>query len=61
MPRILVIIVTYNAMKWVRKSLKGVEKSTLPADVLVVDNGSTDGTLERIRKELRVNYAYMNQ
>ena len=51
MPRILVVIVTYNAMKWVRKSLKSVEKSTLPADVLVVDNGSTDGTLERIRKE----------
>ena len=51
MPRILVIIVTYNAMKWVRKSLKSLEKSTLPTDVLVIDNGSTDGTPDRIRKE----------
>ena len=51
MANILVIIVTYNAVKWVRKSLKSLERSSLPADVLVVDNGSTDGTLERIRGE----------
>ena len=51
MANILVLIVTYNAVKWVRKSLKSLERSSLPADVLVVDNGSTDGTLERIRGE----------
>ena len=51
MANILVIIVTYNAVKWVRKSLKSLERSSLPADVLVVDNGSTDGTLDRIRGE----------
>ncbi|MCR4859695.1 MAG: glycosyltransferase family 2 protein [Bacteroidales bacterium] len=50
MARVLVIIVTWNARKWIGKCLKSVEKSTLPADVLVVDNGSTDGTVERIRK-----------
>ncbi len=51
MANILVIIVTYNAVKWVRKSLKSLERTSLPADVLVVDNGSSDGTLERIRGE----------
>ena len=51
MANILVVIVTFNARKWVRKCLKSLEKSTLPADVLVVDNGSADGTLERIRAE----------
>ena len=51
MANILVVIVTYNAVKWVRKSLKSLERSSLPADVLVVDNGSSDGTLERIRGE----------
>lgn len=51
MANILVVIVTFNACKWVRKCLKSLEKSTLPADVLVVDNGSADGTLERIRAE----------
>ena len=51
MPRILVIIVTYNALKWIKKGLKSVEKSTLPADVLLVDNGSTDSTLPLVRTD----------
>lgn len=51
MPRILVVIVTYNALKWIKKGLKSVEKSTLPADVLLVDNGSTDGTLSLVRTD----------
>jgi len=51
MAKILVVIVTYNALKWVKKSLNSVEKSTLPADVLVIDNGSTDGTLPLIRTD----------
>ena len=51
MAKILVVIVTYNALKWVKKCLNSVEKSTLPADVLVIDNGSTDGTLPLIRTD----------
>ena len=51
MARVLVVIVTYNALKWVKKCLNSVEKSTLPADVLVIDNGSTDGTLPLIRTD----------
>ena len=51
MPKILVIIVTYNALKWIKKGLKSVEKSSLPADVLLIDNGSTDGTLPLVRTE----------
>jgi len=43
--------VTYNALKWVRKCLTSLEKSTVPADVVVIDNGSTDGTVTLIRKE----------
>jgi GT2 family glycosyltransferase len=51
MARILVVILTYNALKWVKKCLNSVEKSTIPADVLVIDNGSTDGTLPLIRTD----------
>lgn len=51
MAKVLVVIVTYNALKWVKKCLNSVEKSTLPADVLVIDNGSTDGTLPLIRTD----------
>ena len=51
MARVLVVIVTYNALKWVKKCLRSVEKSTVPTDVLVIDNGSTDGTLPLIRTD----------
>lgn len=42
--KILVIIVTYNAKKWIDDCFGSIVKSTLPCDVFVVDNGSTDGT-----------------
>ncbi len=48
-PRILVIIVSYNAMPWLDRCLGSVRQSSLPADVLMVDNGSTDGTPEHVR------------
>lgn len=38
------IIVTYNAMEWAERCLSSVRNSTIPVDVYVVDNGSTDGT-----------------
>jgi len=49
MADILVVIVTFNAEKWIKKCLKSLEKSSLPADVVVIDNGSTDQTLPLIR------------
>ena len=49
MYRILVIIVTYNAKKWIDKCFESVEQSTLPLDVFTIDNGSTDGTQTYIK------------
>lgn len=49
MKRILVITVTYNAMKWVDRCLGSIRTSVHPADVFVIDNGSSDGTQEYIR------------
>lgn len=46
---ILVIVVTYNAMQWIDRCLGGVRSSNLPADIFVVDNGSTDGTRAYIK------------
>lgn len=45
---LLVVIVTYNAMKWIDNCLHSLEESTFPNDVFVVDNGSSDGTYEYI-------------
>lgn len=48
--RVLVIIVTYNGMKWIDRCFGSLKESEEPVDVFVVDNGSTDGTVARIRE-----------
>jgi len=45
-----VIIVTYNHAKYMRNCISSVLKNT-PSEVIVVDNGSSDGTVELIEKE----------
>lgn len=47
----LVVIVTYNAMQWVERCLDSVRTSSVHADVLVVDNCSSDGTRECIKSD----------
>jgi GT2 family glycosyltransferase len=49
--KLLTIIVTYNGKKWMDRCLGSLRKSSIYTDVLVVDNGSTDGTIEYIRSE----------
>jgi GT2 family glycosyltransferase len=41
-----VVVVTYNALPWVEQCLDSVRGR----DVVVVDNGSTDGTVELVRE-----------
>ena len=48
--KVLVIIVTYNAMRLVDRCLGSLRSSLFVPDVFVVDNGSTDGTQEYIQK-----------
>lgn len=46
--KVLVIIVTYNGMKWLERCLNSVVDSSIPLDAYIVDNGSTDGSQEFI-------------
>ncbi|MBP5218086.1 MAG: glycosyltransferase family 2 protein [Bacteroidales bacterium] len=46
MNRLLVIIVTYQGMRWIRRCLDSVFSSSMPADVILIDNGSDDGCPE---------------
>lgn len=51
MDKILVVIVTYNAMQWIERCLASVVESEKKADLFIVDNGSTDGTQEYIKNK----------
>ena len=46
--KVYFVIVTYNGAKWIRKCLKSIFGADSPVDVLIVDNGSSDGTQEII-------------
>jgi len=50
MPKVFVIIVTYNAIKWAEKCFTSLRHSSVACHCIVVDNGSTDGTQEYITK-----------
>ena len=50
MNRTLVIVVTFNGRKWMDGCLGSLRRSARKADVLVVDNASTDGTAEYVRE-----------
>lgn len=51
MKELLVIIVTYNAMKWIDTCIRSVLSSSFHADIFIVDNGSKDGTIRHIKEK----------
>ncbi len=46
--KILTIIVTYNGLQWYDRCLGSLQASTIPVDVMVVDNASMDGSADWI-------------
>ncbi|MDD4727671.1 MAG: glycosyltransferase family 2 protein [Dysgonamonadaceae bacterium] len=48
--KVCIIIVSYNFEPWIDKCLPSVFTSTIPNTVLVIDNNSSDNTVERIQK-----------
>lgn len=49
--KVFVIIVTFNGIKWVDRCFSSLGKSTIPLQTLVIDNGSTDKTVEMIESQ----------
>ena len=47
--KILVIVVTYNGLKWLDRCLGSVRASEVPADLYVWDNDSTDGSADWVQ------------
>ena len=48
--KILSIVVTYNAENWLDSCLKSLQNSDLANDIVVVDNASSDKTLDLIKE-----------
>jgi len=53
MGSVLIIVVTYNGMSWLPKSLDSALSQSVPVDIFVVDNLSTDGTKEYIKAKYK--------
>lgn len=47
---IYVVVVTWNGMQWIDRCLSDLRASTISVSTIVVDNGSSDGTVEHIQE-----------
>jgi GT2 family glycosyltransferase len=50
---VFVIIVTFNAMNWIEKCLKGLQYSSVKLTTYVIDNNSTDETITFIKNNFQ--------
>lgn len=48
--KVFTIVVTYNALDWIDKCLSSLQASSYPLETIVIDNCSTDGTIEYMEK-----------
>lgn len=50
MTKVFVAVVTYNGKQWYDKCFSSLRNSTIPINIVVFDNSSTDDTVEYIQK-----------
>lgn len=48
--KLLVVIVTFNAEKYIVKCIDSVLKSNLKSDIIIIDNNSTDNTITLLKE-----------
>ena len=48
--KIAVVIVTFNGEIWIKKNLNSLLNSNYPIDIIIVDNASTDETINIIKE-----------
>jgi glycosyltransferase involved in cell wall biosynthesis len=64
--KLSVVIPVYNERQWIRELVRRVEAVPIPKEIVVVDDGSTDGTRDILREleshaDVRVFYQSVNQ
>ncbi|SVD58313.1 uncharacterized protein METZ01_LOCUS411167, partial [marine metagenome] len=52
---VAVVIVNYNSGAFLKQCLVGLRQSTIPLEIVVVDNGSIDGSAESLGKANEVS------
>ena len=50
MMKVFAIVVTYNGMKWYDRCLGSLRDSETPVETIVIDNASSDGTVDYIKE-----------
>ncbi len=62
MSRVAAVIVTYNRLELLKKSVAAVEKQTFNCDIIIIDNASTDDTVQWVQSyiENKDNISYLN-
>ena len=48
--KVFVIIVTYNGARWIDKNITALLQSSYPVEIIVVDNKSTDNSVQLLQK-----------
>lgn len=51
--KVLAILVTYNAMRWIDRCLESLLTSSVQPNIFIKDNGSTDGTVDYIHSNYK--------
>ena len=53
--KVFVIIVTYNGSKWIEKCINSLLHSVYPIDIIVIDNCSTDDSVELLKQFAQIH------
>lgn len=59
--RLLIVLLTYNRLEYTKRTLKSLlDTIDTPYYLLAVDNNSTDGTQEWLKKNKKINHVILN-
>jgi len=50
MAKTTVVIPNYNGMKYIKACMDSLLEQTMPSDIIIIDNASTDGSVEYLKK-----------